>query len=106
MLEVIELNECPEIRDLYPLQALPELKILLLELEPEQLDGLASLKQLELVLLPDELFNDNSQLISELRASLPDTRIMPGSGICLGSGWLLLLIPFIILFRYLFRPKT
>jgi hypothetical protein len=106
MLEVVELNDCPEIKDLSPLQALPELKILLLNLEPEQLDGLTSLKQLELVLLTSEIFEDNTQLISELRASLPDTEIMPGSGICLGSGWLLLLLPLILLFRFLLRSKS
>jgi len=105
-LEVIELIDCNEIQDLSPLKELPDLHILLLQLEPHQLSGLEVLNQLKLVILTSEVFNDNPHLINELRISLPDTEIVPGSGICLGSGWILLLLPFILLFRYLFRPKN
>jgi hypothetical protein len=104
-LEIVEFIECPEIEDLSPLQALPELEILLLQLEEDQLGGLDSLQQLELLVLTYDVFEDNPEWIKELRASLPDTKIVPGSGICLGSGWLLLLLPFILLFRYFIRSK-
>jgi hypothetical protein len=104
-LQVVELIECPEIKELAPLQVLPDLNMLMLQLEPDQLGGLASMEQLELMLLASEIFEDNTQLISELRASLPETKIVPGSGICLGSGWLLLVLPFILIFRFLHRRK-
>jgi hypothetical protein len=104
-LEVVELTFCKEISDLSPLQQLEQLKVLAVFTENEQLVGLDSLKQLELLILTEELFDDNPEWINELRASLPSTAIVPGSGLCLGSGWLLLLFPLILLFRVSFRRK-
>jgi len=105
-LEVAELLDCPEITDLLPLNQVQSLRVLALQLEEEQLTGLDSLKQLELLILTDELFNDNPDWIKDLRASLPQVQIVPGSGMCLGSGWLLLLLPLILLFRFRFRHKA
>jgi hypothetical protein len=106
LLETVELVECPHIEDLSPLQGLPELKILLLQLKEEQVGGLESLQELKLLVLTDELFIDNDVWIKDLRESLPNTEVVPGSGICLGSGWLLLLLPLILIFRYFFRRKV
>jgi hypothetical protein len=105
-LEVLELIACSEIEDLSPLQMLPELQTLVLQLEKDQLGKLDSLEQLQLVILSSEVFDDNPEWIKELRTSIPNTTIVPGSGLCLGSGWLLLLLPFILIFRYFFRRKT
>ena len=105
-LQVVELIGCTEIEDLAPLQSLQSLNTLVLHLEKEQLTMLDSLEQLEFVVLTNEVFNDNPEWIKELRAALPDSKIVPGSGLCLGSGWLLLLLPFILIFRYLFRHKA
>ncbi len=104
-LEVVELVGCSEIVNLAPLMALPDLHTLILDLEQEQLSKLDSLKQLKTIILTNEVFDDNTIWINELRATLPDTDIVPGSGLCLGSGWLLLLLPFILIFRYYFRHK-
>lgn len=105
-LEVAELLDCPEITDLLPLHQVQSLRILALQLEKEQMSGLDSLTQLEVLILSDELFTDNDEWIKDLRASLPQVQIVPGSGMCLGSGWLLLLLPLILLFRFSFRLKT
>jgi len=104
-LEVLELIDCSEITNLSPLQNLGELSTLILQLEKEQLAMLNSLEQLNLLILTDKVFEDNPEWVKELRASLPNTTIVPGSGLCLGSGWLLLLLPFILIFRYFFRRK-
>jgi len=104
-LEGVALIDCWEIEDLAPLQHLPELKTLVLQLEKEQLSMLDSLEQLKLVILTSEVFEDNPEWVKELRLSLPNTTIVPGSGICLGSGWLLLLLPFILIFRHFYRRK-
>ena len=77
----------------------------MLQLEKEQLGMLDSLEQLKLLILSSEVFDDNPEWVNELRASLPNTKIVPGSGLCLGSGWLLLLLPFILIFRHFFRRK-
>jgi len=103
--EFVELIGCTEITTLDPLHSLTHLNILALDLEEEQLGGLNSLKQLELLIVSDDLFDDNSDYINDLRSSLPDTKVVPGSGLCLGSGWLLLLLPMILIFRFIFRQK-
>jgi len=104
--EVVEAIDCPGIEDLLPLQHLEQLRILALQLQQAQLSGLDSLKQLEVLILTDDIFRDNSIFINELRASLPSTQVVPGSGLCLGSGWLLLLLPMILLFRMAIRRKA
>lgn len=103
--EVLELIGCSEITTLNPLQSMAHLNILALELDEEQLSGLDSLQQLSLLIVSEELFNDNSNYISDLRSSLTDTKIVPGSGLCLGSGWLLLLLPLILIFRFTLGQK-
>jgi hypothetical protein len=105
-LKVIELIDCHELVNLFPLQSLTKLEILEMELEKEQLSGIDSLEQLKLIVLTSELFDDNPQWIKELKNNLPDCEIVPGSGLCLGSGWLALLLPLILMFRYLFRHKS
>ena len=105
-LEVLELIDCEGIQDISPLQTLPELRILMLQLEYEQLAGLELLNQLELIVIESDMFEDNPQWIKELRSQLPKSKIIPGSGICLGSGWLMLLLPCIFIFRHLFRRKV
>ncbi len=104
-LELVELIGCTELENLEPLQHLTDLRGLVLQLELEQLGMLEALDQLEMLILTDEVFEDNPDIIKELRASLPNTTIVPGSGICLGSGWLIVLIPLILLFRQVFRTK-
>ena len=105
-LEVVELIGCTEIKELAPLQSLQNLNTLILYLEKEQLTMLDSLEQLKFIVLTNEVFEDNPEWIKELRTALPNCVIVPGSGLCLGSGWLLLLLPFILIFRYLFRHKA
>ena len=105
-LEVVELISCWEINDLAPLITLQKLNTLVLQLEKEQLTMIDSLDQLKLLILTSEIFDDNPEWVKELSSSLPNTTIVPGSGLCLGSGWLILLLPFILLFRYLFRKKV
>lgn len=105
-LEVLELIACSEIKTLSPLINLSELNILVLQMELDQLDMLDSLEQVELVVLSSEVIHDNPEWVKELRASLPNTKIVAGSGLCLGSGWLLLLFPVFFIFRYISRRKA
>jgi hypothetical protein len=105
-IEMVEIYDCENIEDLLPLRKMDQLRILSLGLEQNQLRGLDSLDQLELLILTEELFDDNTIWISELKSSLPGTKIVPGSGLCLGSGWLLLLLPLILFSYFTFRRKT
>jgi hypothetical protein len=55
-----------------------------------------TLKRLKYLSLPAEIVNDTIEG-AELKKSLPDTRVVANEGFCLGSGWLLLLIPLILI---------
>lgn len=105
-LEMVELIACQNIEDYTPLKHLDHLRVLALQLDNESYLGLDSLKQLELLILSNYVFDNNPEWIKELRASLPDVNVVPGSGICLGSGWLLLLLPLILLFRFTLRRNS
>lgn len=66
--------------------------------------GLNQLQQLKLLSLPSDAFED-SLGIAGLRRSLPNTAIIPNDGACVGSGWLLLLIPLVVLIRLGFKKQ-
>jgi len=104
-LEAVELIDCQEIEDISPLKDLSELKILMLELPEEKLSDLGAMKDLDLLILPSTLFEEDSIWIDQLKAKLPNTQVVAGSGLCLGSGWILMLLPFVLLSRYLFRIR-
>jgi hypothetical protein len=99
-LKVLELIECDGITDLSPLEASTELKALTLDIDIHDLRPVYQLEELELLVLAEDFFED-SLVISEIRHALPDTRIVAGGGFCLGSGWILLLFPAIIILVFL-----
>ena len=74
--------------------------------EEYDLDQFTELDQLELLILDYTHFEDSPESISQLRTILPNTEIVPGSGLCLGSGWLMLLLPLAFFCRMLFRRTT
>ena len=104
-LELVELINYTGIEQLSLLKDLPELDILIVDLPLEDLADLGVLNNLELLVLPSAFFDENPEWISSIRTSLPNTQVVPGSGLCLGSGWILLLLPFIILSRFLFSYR-
>jgi hypothetical protein len=105
-LEVIELINCGKVTDLSVLQNLDNLEILILDQLKDLPLHLESLDQLKLIILSSELFEQIPEQIAMLRNKLPNTQVVPGSGICLGSGWLLLLLPMVYLSRLLFRSRS
>ena len=66
--------------------------------------GLNELKQLKLLSLPKQMFNDK-KMITQLRRSLPNTTIVPNNGGCVGSGWLLLLVPMVLALELIIRKR-
>lgn len=95
-LKVIDLLGCDEITDLSPLSRLTEIQGLTLDLPLEDLSPLYQLKKLEVLIFEEDMYNEEDY--QNLRAALPDTQIAIG-GYCLGSGWLLLVIPIIVIGR-------
>jgi len=95
-LQVLELIGCDGISDLSPLEDYTGLKALTLDLQVNDLYPIHQLTGLALLVLAEEFFED-SLAITEIRGALPNTRIIAGGGFCLGSGWILLLVPAIFL---------
>jgi hypothetical protein len=104
-LKMVELLDCPGIHDLAPLAGMDPLEVLVIQPDTVLPENLESLDQLDLLILPTDLFENSPDRITELREQLPETTIVPGSGLCLGSGWLLLLLPFVVTFRFMIRRR-
>ena len=81
---------------LSPLEYYSGLKALTLDFDVDDLSPVCQLTGLELLVLAEDFFED-TLAITEIQQALPDTRIVAGGGFCLGSGWILLLVPAIII---------
>ena len=60
-------------------------------------DQVAGLKGMDYLAVPVEL-PDDSLKFRELMGKMPDTVIVPSAGLCLGTGWILLIIPLMAIF--------
>jgi len=65
---------------------------------------LHNLDHLRYLSLSDTFLKDSVNVV-KLQKALPNTIITPNSGACLGSGWLLLIIPLAALWFYFLKPK-
>jgi hypothetical protein len=104
-LEVVELINNDTIKNIQSLLNLKKIEGLIVTDKLTDLATIKSLKTLKYLSLHEDILNDTI-IKTELQKSLPDTRIVPNHGICLGSGWLLLIIPFILLIRAFIRQKS
>jgi hypothetical protein len=103
--EVIEIFNNVTISNLQPLIKLSNLYGLTVTDTVTDLAAIKSLKSLKYLSLPDKLMND-SITKADLLKSLPGTKIVANQGVCLGSGWLLLIIPLIIVLGLYNRQKS
>ena len=98
-LEVIQLIQNDQIKTLQALSKLNKLYGLIVTDTVTDIASIKKLSTLKYLSLPDDFLND-SMNISVLRKSLPGTRIVANAPFCLGSGWLLLLIPLVLIIRF------
>ncbi len=99
-LEVIEIIENNKINDLQPLSKLKLLCGLTITDTVTDITSVKTLTKLKYLSLPDKFLSDTF-MKADLLKSLPNTRISANEGFCLGSGWLLLLIPLVLIIRSL-----
>jgi hypothetical protein len=102
-LEVVEIINNENINGLQSLSSLRNLYGLIVLHQLRDTVSPSSFKNLRYLSLPSDYLKDSSKY-NDLKRSLPNTVVVPNDGFCLGSGWLLLLVPLIALFRY-FSPK-
>jgi hypothetical protein len=103
-LEVVEIVKNSKISNLQPLLKLKNLYGLTVVDTLTDINTLKSLKTLKYLSLPKGVINDSIKK-AMIHQALPGTVLASNEGVCLGSGWLLLLIPFIILFRFISVKK-
>lgn len=103
-LEVVEILENDTISSLSSLLKLKNLYGLTISDTLTDLASVKKMKNLRYLSLPSYLFKDKS-VIEDLQKLLPATRIVANEGFCLGSGWLMLIVPLILFFSLVFRKK-
>ena len=96
--EIVEIINNDTINNLHPLLNLRNLYGLTVTDTLTDFVTVKSLKTLKYLSLPQNVLDDSIKK-AELQRFLPDTKIVANYGVCLGSGWLLLIIPLIILLR-------
>lgn len=100
-LKLVELRS-ENVRDLSPLRRLRSLKALTLWQVKVDVGALQDLKSLRYLALPDDAFKgDAAKNTAALEKALPETFVAQAAPYCLGSGWILLLLPAIVLLRRL-----
>lgn len=102
-LVMLELLFCSQITDLGPLQDLKNLRIVTVWPGGKDLSPLHAMKQLKFVgvnigrdfqaLDNPKALEDLEKKVTGLQKALPDAVVVLESPLCLGSGWLLLLVP-------------
>ena len=102
-LEVIELIENDTIGSLKALSKLSKLYGLTVNDTITDIEAIKTLGKLRYLSLPKDFLDDPVKK-AEIQKSLPDTQIAVNEGFCLGSGWLLLIIPLVLITRF-FRNK-
>jgi len=102
-LQGLELIGCREIEDLSSLIQLDQIKALAIDLPEINYASLRQLSNIELIVIDQDQFDESEDEIDSLKKALPETYIVPGSGLCLGSGWILLVIPFLLIMALVIR---
>ena len=99
-LETIEIIANDTIKNLMALSKLSKLTGLIISGKVTDVVSVKTLVNLKYLSLPVDFLKD-SIIKADLQRTLPGTRINPNEGLCLGSGWLLLLVPFVMIIRFL-----
>jgi hypothetical protein len=97
-IEVVGLVNCKNIKDVSSFEPLKRLACMSVYNTDIDINSLYGLKRLRYLSLPDSIYSD-SLLISQVRDKIPNCIIVPSRGLCLGSGWILLIIPALIILR-------
>lgn len=103
-LEYLEFGNNDSLFDYGSLKDLKKMKYLVVSGEAGLDSTLYHLDHLSYLSLPEDFLEDSNNLAA-VKAALPNTIITPNSGACVGSGWLLLIIPLAAFWFYLSRSQ-
>lgn len=95
-IEIIDLIGCDSISNFARMKQLKKLSCLSIHATDVNVDTILQLTNLKFLSLPGKMVED-SATASLLQEKLPETIIVPSAGVCLGTGWILLFIPFLMI---------
>jgi hypothetical protein len=102
-LEVLELLGVDSVTDLSPLRGARRLRAVTLSGAFTNLDVLREIPTLEFVGFSKEMMEKSPDEVAAIRAALPGAAVVRVTEFCLGSGWILLLVP-LVLFAVMAHP--
>ena len=95
-IEIIELVGCKNIQNINSLKKLDDLSCLHIYDMDIDRNSLYDLKELKYLSISEEVLSDTTEIFDG-KNKMPNTIIVPSIGFCLGSGWLLLFIPILLI---------
>jgi hypothetical protein len=95
-LKILDLSGNKTVQDLAPLSAMKGLEGLILEGPYKNLEPVRGLTSLRFLGISKEANEAAPEQVAAVRKALPDALVVQIKPICLGSGWLLLLVPVLV----------
>jgi len=92
-LEIVEMMKNESVTDLTPLASLKGLHGLILDGEFDDLDAVQKLTSLRFLGVSKKIWDKMPDQVAAVQKALPDALVVPVQPLCLGSGWILLLVP-------------
>jgi hypothetical protein len=102
-LAILDMTGSENVKSLAPLSALNGLQGLILNGPYENLSAVRGLTSLRFLGISKKTWEASPEEIAAIRKALPDVVVVRVSPFCLGSGWILLLIPVLAVFCFLRR---
>jgi hypothetical protein len=100
-LQVLELVHCDSLTNIDVLKNVKGLKSLTMSAKNIDISSLYAMNNLELLVIESDTGAIGKKQMLQLKKQLPNTLVVPGGGFCLGSGWILLIIPMVLLIIFI-----
>lgn len=105
-LTILDMMGNDSVKDLSPLASLKDLNGLILDGTYENLDIVQKLTSLRFVGISKRISEKSPEQVAAIRKALPDALVVRVSPFCLGSGWILLLLPALFAAAWLIRRQS
>jgi hypothetical protein len=92
-LAILDMTGNHAVKDLKPLETLKGMYGLILDGPYDSLNTVEKLASLRFVGISKKTWEAMPEQVAAVRKALPDALVVPVGGLCLGSGWILLLVP-------------
>jgi len=104
-LTILEMMGNEKVTDLAPLRGMKRLQGLVLGGPYEHFDVLQGLTSLRFLGISKKTWDASPEQVAAVRKALPDALVVRVEPLCLGSGWILLLVPVLVFWLLRRRPR-